>query len=265
VFYHEPAKIPSLANARLTRQIEADPAGEHKPRRMRSERREACVSLLGAMAHYCDLPSLCLSVPQADGSLLALPLETLAERAGLGRRRAERAMRDIVTGGLLKVHPRCERQDDGTYRGRAAIRVVPPALFGLFGLEGPLAHDRRRLSQKRREECGVPTKTATARIRTAVGGVLDKLTGRGAPATPPVPAAATLPEVPPPVPAAPAPEHPNAKLHHVPFIASMRAILTGQPPAAPVPTAPAALDGERPLPAPEGPPDRSRPRERDPP
>ena len=257
-FYHEPAKIPSLARALVTRKVEADPAAEHKPRKMRSERREACCALMGAIAHYCDLPSLCLSVPQDDGSLLPLPLETLADRAGLGLRRAERAMRDIVTGGLLKVYPRCEQREDGTYRGRAAIRVVPPSVFGLFGLEGRLEHDRRRISQKRREERGTPTKTATARIRVAVGGVLEKITGRRAHPTPPVPAAANIPEVSLQVPApAPAPAL-IQDLPHASFIATMLATLTGQVPEAVVPAAPAALDGGNQVQEVEDQPDRIR-------
>jgi hypothetical protein len=63
---------------------------------MRSERREACCRLLAAIAHYCDLPSLCLSVPQEDGSLRPIRMETLAACADLTLRRAERAMHDIV-------------------------------------------------------------------------------------------------------------------------------------------------------------------------
>jgi len=195
-FYRDPGKIPSLANALFGRKVAADPEGDHKPRRMRSERREACCSLLGAIAHYCDLPTLCLSVPQPDGALLPLRMDTLAERAGLTMRRAERAMRDIVDGNLVGVHPRCELQDDGTYIGRAAIRVVPPSFFGLFGLEERLQHDRRRISQKRIEarENQPLTRTAGARIRLAVGAAIDKLTGRD-PRKQPAPAAATLPEV----------------------------------------------------------------------
>ena len=130
-FYHDPGKIPSLAGALLGRKRAADPAGDHKPRQMRSERREACCDLLGSIAHYCDLPSLCLSVPQPDASLLPLKFETIAERAGLSLRRAERAMRDIVDAGLISIYPRCEIQEDGNYLGRAAIRVVPSSFFGL--------------------------------------------------------------------------------------------------------------------------------------
>jgi hypothetical protein len=146
---------------------------------MRSERREACCDLLGAIAHYCDLPTLCLSVPQGDGSLLPIRMDTLAERAGLSLRRAERAMRDIVDAGMLSVHKRAELQDDGSYVGHAAIRVLPPSLFGMFGLEARLEHDRRRLSRKRHKEQQErePTHTEKSRLRTAISGALNKLNG----------------------------------------------------------------------------------------
>ncbi|WP_147431249.1 hypothetical protein [Thiocapsa rosea] len=191
-FYDDPQKIPSLANALFGRKQSADPDGDHKPRQMRSERREACCALLGAIAHYCDLPSLCLSVPQQDGTLLPIRMDTLAERAGLNLRRAERAMRDIVCGGLLTIHPRCELQEDGSYIGRAAIRVVPNALFGLFGLEARLEHDRRRISQKRGQNRGeAPNRTAAARLKIGARALLDRVVGRG-PAC--EPAAAQIPD-----------------------------------------------------------------------
>jgi hypothetical protein len=228
-FYDNPGRIPSLANALFGRKVAADPEGDHKPRKMRSERREACCDLLGSIAHYCDLPSLCLSVPQPDGSLLPITMELLADRAGLGLRRAERAMRDIVSGGLIGVHPRAEPQPDGTYIGRAAIRVVPPSFFGLFGLEERLEHDRRRISQKRIEARGgaTPTRTAGARIRTAVGAALGKITGRGTKPTAPAPAAAQIPE-----PAAPQlPELPELPDYpHAGHIRDMKAILAGTTP-----------------------------------
>jgi hypothetical protein len=191
-FYDDPQKIPTLANALFGRKQAADPDGDHRPRRMRSERREACCALLGAIAHYCDLPSLCLSVPQPDGTLLPIRMDTLAERAGLNLRRAERAMRDIVCGGLLTVHPRCELKEDGSYIGRAAIRVVPAAFFGLFGLEARLAHDRQRISQKRvQDRGGTPNRTASARLKIGVRAFLDRAAGGGPSSRP---AAAQIPD-----------------------------------------------------------------------
>ena len=221
-FYTDPSiKIPSLAHVLFGRKQAADPEGDHHPRKMRSERREACCSLLGAIAHYCDLPSLCLSVPQPDGSLLPVRMDTLAERAGLTLRRAERAMRDIVEAGLLAVYPRCELQDDGTYIGHAAIRVVTPSFFGLFGLEARLEHDRRRISQKRTKERAdrLPTRTEGARIKTAIGAVVNKLTGKGKPAKPKVPNTD----------AAQIPEPPALDAPHKSHIRDLKSILSGEP------------------------------------
>lgn len=224
-FFDKPEKIPSLNSAHHARMLQEDP--EHKARQMRSERREACCDLLGAIAHYCDLPTLCLSVPQDDGSLRPVTLKTLADRAGLGLRRAERAIRDIIDAGLLSSHQRAELQpESGTYIGHAAIRVVTPALFGLFGLEEQLRHDRKRLSQKRTKERNErePTRTEKARLRTAIDGALDKLTGRSSkPKPPPTDAAHFDLE-----------RQPGPVSQH---IANMKAILTGdsrsdsQPPA----------------------------------
>ena len=223
-FYDAPGTIPSLAHALFGRQVAADPAGDHQPRQMRSERREACCALLGSIMHYCDLPSLCVSVPQADGSLVPVALKTLAERAGLGLRRAERAMRDIVAGGLLRPHPRAERREDGSYIGRAAIRVVPSSVFGLFGLEARLEHDRQRIGQQRREAAG--TRTGGARLRTAIGAALGAAVGRDRPQAPP-PAAARIaapPDLDPPR-VDPTPAQPEPK--HAPHIRALRAILAG--------------------------------------
>jgi hypothetical protein len=179
-FYTDPDTIPSLANA--GRPPPADPETASAPRRMRSERREACCRLLGAIAHYCDLPSLCLSVPQEDGRLLPIRMDTLAAAADLTLRRAERAMHDIVAGGLIRVHRRCERHVDGSYVGRAAIRVVPAAVFGLFGLETQLGQDRRTLSKRRRET--PPGERASARIALGVQAALTRVLGGGSVPTP---------------------------------------------------------------------------------
>lgn len=217
-FYHDPGKIPSLANVLFDRRQASDPDGDHKPRQMRSERREACCSLLGAIAHYCDLPSLCLSVPQPDGTLLPIRMETLAERAGLSMRRAERAMRDIVDGGLLAIHRRCEQLADGSFIGRAAIRVIPPELFGLFGLQGRLEHDRRRISQQRTEERRDQlNRTGDARMKISIRAAMNRAMGREPTPPLPTPAAAQLTE-----PSTPSPARPHS-IH----IAAMKARLAG--------------------------------------
>lgn len=229
-FFDRPQTIPSLNGAHHARQRQRNP--DHKARQMRSERREACCSLLGAIAHYLDLPSLCLSVPQPDGSLLPITMAKLAEAAGLSMRRAERAMRDIIDAGLLGSHQRAELLADGTYRGHAAIRVVPTSFFGLFGLEVQLEHDRQRISEQRRQarDQQQPTRTAAARIKVAVGAAINAITGRDKPPEPTVPeTAAAKIDLDRPL----SPEAASARQH----LKGMKEILSGaggpQPPTAP--------------------------------
>ena len=202
-YFDDPKVLPSLN------------AANGSPRQQRSERREACLDLLGALVHYLDLATLRVGIPQADSTILGLSLAFLAEKAGLGRRRAERACRDLRKAGLVNIHPRAQKTEDGHYRGLPAIRGVPEALFQVFGLSKWLQHERdkavkRHRRHRRRQDAAatvaeqgrrelnlealrqraetaapaVPTETAamdTARRDTAhaaLGALLGKLRGR---------------------------------------------------------------------------------------
>ena len=113
-------------------------------RQQRTERSVACMQLRRASLKYLDLLTMRVGVPLTGGSMQNLTLPFLANQAGLDQRRAERAMRDLQKAGLTSVRPRCERGDDGNYRGLAAARCVPPALFGAFGLAKRLRHERSK-------------------------------------------------------------------------------------------------------------------------
>ena len=144
-YFADPAVLPSLN------------AANGSARQQRSERREACLALLGALVHYLDLVTLRVGIPQADGSFEGLTLEFLAEKAGLGLRRAERACRDLRKAGLVEVFPIAQPREDGGHKGLPAIRRLPVALFKVFGLSKWLQHERdkaahRRRRQRRRQE-----------------------------------------------------------------------------------------------------------------
>lgn len=148
VYFDDPRILPSLN------------AANDSSRQQRSERREACLDLLGALIHYLDLVTLRVGIPQADDTLRGLSLEFLAEKAGLGLRRAERACHDLCRAGLVTVYPIAHRQDDGHYRGLPAIRRLSPALFKVFGLGHWLPREqekafRRRRRQQRRHQAAV--------------------------------------------------------------------------------------------------------------
>lgn len=176
-YFADPAVLPSLN------------AANGSARRQRSERREACLALLGALVHYLDLVTLRVGIPRADGTFAGLTLEFLAERAGLGLRRAERACRDLRKAGLVEVHPVAQKTEDDRHTGLPAIRRLPVALFKVFGLNKWLQHERdkaahRRRRQRRRREAAATEADAGRRelaldaARSALGALRNLLKGR---------------------------------------------------------------------------------------
>ena len=131
-----------------------------KNRQQRRERRSACVQLLRDHIKYLDLASMRVGVPQANGGFLNLTLKFLARQAGIGQRRAERAMHDLQMAGLVSTQSRCEKDDAGQYRGLASLRQLPPALFGAFGLGKWLKHERSKAVFRRHRTAAVVAKTA---------------------------------------------------------------------------------------------------------
>ena len=141
-YFNDPTCLPTLNSA------------NGSARNQRSERRESSLAFLGTLIHYLDLATLRIGLPKEDGTFLGLSMEFLAERAGLGLRRAERACHDLVAAGILTIHPRVEATADGDYRGLPAVREITTALFKIFGLEKWLQHEREKAAkrQKRRQQ-----------------------------------------------------------------------------------------------------------------
>jgi hypothetical protein len=140
-YYDSPAKtLPSLnlANGRDSQQ--------------RSERREACLQLLGCLIHFLDLLTLRVGIPKADGSFAGLSLPYLAGLSGLELRRAERACYDLVVSGILTVHPITKKNSSQEFKGLPAIRTISQALFRSFNLGHWLKHERDRASKRQRNQ-----------------------------------------------------------------------------------------------------------------
>jgi hypothetical protein len=182
-YFADPAVFPSLN------------AANGSARQQRSERREACLALLGALVHYLDLATLRVGIPQPDGSFRGLTLAFLAERAGLGLRRAERACRDLRKAGLVEVYPIARKTDGDRYRGLPAIRRLPVSLFKVFGLNKWLQRERdkaasRRRRQRHRQEAAA-TEADVGRRELALEAARRRATAEVAePATPAGPVAA---------------------------------------------------------------------------
>ena len=158
-YYFEPsATIPSLNLA------------NDSERQQRSERREACIDVLGCILHYLDLATMRVGVPQNDDSFKGISMPFIAERTGLTLKRAERAMHDLVKSGLVTVYPLCEKISDTVYKGYAAIRTISKKLFTLFGMGGRLKYEREKASARQRKRSRKEELKGKARIDLLIEG-----------------------------------------------------------------------------------------------
>ncbi len=120
-------------------------------RQQRSERREACIAVLGCLIHYLDLATLRVGIPQPDKKFSGISMPFIAEKANISLKRTERAVKDLVLSGLITVHPLCDKLSDTVYKGYSAIRTVSRKLFTLFGLGGRLKYEREKASARQRK------------------------------------------------------------------------------------------------------------------
>jgi hypothetical protein len=134
-YYRSPSRLPSLN------------AANRSKRQQRSERREACILVLNSILEYTDLTSLRCGVPTSSG-FQSLTFEFLAQFTGMGLRRIERAVADLKIGNILTVSQPRQLQEDGSYKGLAAVKAVNSLLFGAFGLLKWLKHERQRASER---------------------------------------------------------------------------------------------------------------------
>ena len=162
-YYKEPsALIPSLNKA------------NGSDRQQRSERREACISVLGCLVHYMDLATLRVGIPQADQSFKGITMPFITEKCGLSLRRTERAVADLVASGLLTVYPLCEKLEDATYKGFAAIRTINKKIFTIFGLGGRLKYEREKAAARIRKKERKSLNSAKAKIDLIISASMNK-------------------------------------------------------------------------------------------
>lgn len=126
-------------------------------RQQRSEAREALASIAQVLLHYTELASLRVGVPHASEGFRSLTIEFLADKAGIGLKRAQRAIKLLVRAGYLKMIERFDvKVDAGKERfiGLAAVKCLTPAFFkacniNLQALSAQRALARKRLNRKR--------------------------------------------------------------------------------------------------------------------
>jgi len=161
-YYLKPGPLPLLN------------AANGSTRQQRSERREACIDMLGCILHYTDLVTLRVAIPQADGSTAGLTMPYLANLSGLGERRAERAIHDLKAAGIITVHSICVKLSDTVYKGIAAIRTVSSHLFTALGFDAWLKHERRKATERKLQREEKKRRKELAHIQMGINAATPK-------------------------------------------------------------------------------------------
>jgi len=151
-------------------------------RQQRSERREACISVLGCLIHYLDLSTLRVGIPQADQTFQGIKMTFIAERCDLTLRRTERAVADLVSSSLLTIYPLCKKLDDEIYKGYAAIRTLSSKLFSAFGLGGRLKYERDKSAARKRKREKKSLNSSKAKIELMIDASITLTKKGGTPA-----------------------------------------------------------------------------------
>jgi DNA-binding transcriptional ArsR family regulator len=152
-YFSNPACLPSLNSA------------NQSSRQQRSERREACLLALSAIIEFLDLSSLRCGVPTSSG-FMSLTLEYLCQFTGMGQRRMERAVADLKRANIVTISQPRQMQEDGTWRGLAAVKAVSQHLFTAFGLAQWLKHERERATKRLAKKANKVGGTLTQWART---------------------------------------------------------------------------------------------------
>jgi len=141
-FYMQPELLPEIRVARECK------SRSGKSRKQRSEGREAVVLLLTAILSRMDVLTMRVGKPFENDFFRGIKLASLAEIAGISFTRAERAMAVLIKARYITSIEVCEKLEDGTYQGYAAIRTVSVKLFKRLGLGKELLHDREYMYKR---------------------------------------------------------------------------------------------------------------------
>jgi len=145
--------------------------------KMRSERRESCCLVLKAYLYYCDLATLRVGFPSKGGSFVNIDYQHIAKMTNLGIRRVERAVRDLVSSGIM-THKRICVQSEGQTRGRACVKRLSRWLFDCLGYGGMADREIKKAKQRsllRQVNPPSPGRAKAGRMRSLMDKTLKNM------------------------------------------------------------------------------------------
>ena len=155
-WYNHPKKCPPLL-------APAD-------RKVRSERREACLVVTETLLSHLELASLSLGVPTLANGFIDIDMKAIVRDSGLGKRRCERAIRQLKRAGFMQVTQPRGRSNEGQYFGCRAIRIITTAFFDWLGLGPMLRRERARASEVLRRKAQKANRKLADFMRRVVSG-----------------------------------------------------------------------------------------------
>lgn len=156
-WYFHPKKCPPLQG--------------HPGRQTRSERREACQIVLETILRHLDLASMCLGTPTLANGFIDIDMRTIVHDSGISQRRCERAIALLKQAGFMRVQQPRAQNEEGTYFGCRAIRVVTETLFEWLGLAPMLQRERARASERLRRKAQKANRKLADFMRRVVRGM----------------------------------------------------------------------------------------------
>ena len=170
-WYERPSKCPQLDRRHI-----ASPQSDSKLRQIRSERREAWQIMLGTVLSLMDLNSMCLGRPRPSG-FEDVSMEKIMEVSGMGKRRCERALKDLHKAGFFEPTQRRGCSKTGKWFGLRAIRQVKECLFEMIDLGKLLKLEQKKAKVRLDEQArkwGVPVSRLVTRVGQAMGRALKR-------------------------------------------------------------------------------------------
>lgn len=123
-------------------------ASRRSKRQQRSESREAMASIAQVILHYTELASLRVGIPLSSGEFKSLTIEFLAEKAGIGLKRAQRAIDVMKRAGYIKLIERFDIKNE-VFIGLAAVKSLSLSFFKACGINLQALAAQRSLARKR--------------------------------------------------------------------------------------------------------------------
>ncbi|EFL51509.1 hypothetical protein DesfrDRAFT_1670 [Solidesulfovibrio fructosivorans JJ]] len=127
-------------------------------RKIRSERREACLVVLETLLSHLDLASLCLGVPTLANGFIDIDMKIIVRDSGLGQRRCERAIRQIKEAGFStsSTWKLTRKSSSGPSLAKSIDRsqALSPNSFKQFGMGARANENNQAVGRCFRESVG---------------------------------------------------------------------------------------------------------------